>query len=136
MSDISNLLSDVLAFGQKPEVKTVYDNLSWMWEPREKIVETPRAGYPDGQDSAATNNTIDKAADVITTGKNFYTQLKGLFGLGYPAVEAQPVSPINHEVTPADLPTPTADGSPIKLGGLDIKIIAIAGIALLLLMKK
>ena len=130
MSDISNLLSDVLDFTQKPEVKTVYDNLSWMWEPRDKITETPRAGYPEGQDTAPTNNTLDRAADVITTGKDFYTQLKGLFGLGYPANEPQPVSPIQHEVTPADLPA-----APV-IAGMTAGTIAVIAIAILFLLKK
>ena len=131
MSDISNLLSDVLDFTQKPEVKTVYDNFSWMWEPRATITETPRAGFPEGQNSAPTNSTLDKAADVITMGNNFYTQLKGLFGLGYPANVAQPVSPIQHEITKDTTPAPV----PI-IAGMSAGTIAVIAIVLLLLLKK
>jgi len=127
MGDITRMLSDVLDFTQKEEIKTVYDNLSWMFEPRATITETPRAGYPEGQDTAPTNSTIDKAADVITMGTNFYTQLKGLFGLGYPALDAQPVSPIKQEITQASAPI---------IAGMSAGTIAVIAIALLFLLKK
>ncbi len=131
MSDITRILSDVLDFTSKPEVKTVYDNFSWMWEPRATITETPRAGFPEGQDTAPTSSTVDKAADVVTKGINFYTQIKGLFGLGYPANEVQPVSAIQHEVTPADLPAPKT-----YIAGMSAGTIAVIAIALLFLFKK
>ena len=125
------MLSDVLDFAQKDEVKTVYDNFSWMWEPRATIIETPRAGFPEGQDIAHTNSTVDRSADVVTKGLNFYTQLKGLFGLGYPAADVQPVSPVRHEVTTADLPAP----API-IAGMSAGTIAVIAIVLLFLFKK
>ena len=125
MSDLSNLIDSFTE--HQEDIKTVYDNLSWMWKPRETIVETPRAGWPEGTNSAPTNNTIDKAADVITLGTNFYTQLKGLFGLGYPATETQPVSPVKHEVTQGGLQTVT---------GVNNTTLLIAGAVLLLLLMK
>jgi len=124
MSDLSEGLD--WALENKGAITTIYDNLSWMWKPRETIVETPRVGYPEGQDSANTNNTIERAADVITMGKDFYTQVKGLFGLGYPATETQPVSGVQHEVTPAALPV---------VAGMSAGTIAIIVIALILLFK-
>jgi hypothetical protein len=127
MSDLSNLLD---SFSEhKEEIATVYDKFSWMWEPRATITETPRAGFPEGQDSAPTNSTVDKAADVITMGTNFYTQLKGLFGLGYPANVAQPVSPIQHEITKDTTPAPV-------IAGMSVGTIAVIAIVLLFLMKK
>ena len=131
MSDVSRILDDVLSFAQKPEIKTVYDNLSWMWEPRATITETPRAGYPEGRDSAPTNITVNRAADVITKGVDFYTQLKGLFGLGYPASEAQPVSPMKHELTAGTAPA----AAPV-IAGMSIGTIAVIAVALLFLFKK
>lgn len=124
MSDLSEGLD--WALDNKGTITTIYDNLSWMWKPRETIVETPRAGYPEGTNAANTDNTIERAADVITLGKDFYTQIKGLFGLGYPATETQPVSGVKHEVTPAALPV---------VAGMSAGTIAIIVIALILLSK-
>jgi len=129
MSDLSNLLDSFTE--HKEEIKTVYDNFSWMWEPRATITETPRAGFPEGQNLAPTDSTIDKAADVVTMGTDFYTQLKGLFGLGYPANEAQPVSPIAHKIT-EDTTPPAA---PV-IAGMSVGTIAVIAVVLLLLIKK
>jgi len=122
MSDLSDLLDSLK--GKEEVVKTVYDNLSWMWKPRETVVATPRAGWPEGTNEANTNTTIDRAADVIKAGTGFYSQLKGLFGLGYPATEPQPTSPVQHEVKPA-----------AAVAGMSAGTIAVIAVLLLLIFK-
>lgn len=131
MSDLSNIFESISEFGQKPEVKTVYENFSWMFKPRETITETPRAGYPSGQDAANTNNILNKTADTVTAGMNFFTQIKGLFGLGYDQPEVQPVSPINQEISPATVPMATESNQAIS----PMILVAGGAIILLLLLK-
>ena len=113
------------ALSNKDTLRTVYDVLKGKdtYEPREVIQETPRVGYPEGQNLAATNNTVDRAAGIVTMGQDFYEQVKGLFGLGYPASNAQPVSPVKHEIS-----TPV-------LAGMSAGTIAIIAIGLLFLVK-
>ena len=123
MSELSKGLDWVLA-NPTETINTVAKALSWSVEPRQTIVETPRAGYPEGVDAAPTNSTIERSADVMTKGVDFYQQLKGLFGLGYPATETQPVSPIKKEITPG------------TIAGMSAGTIAVIAIALLFLFKK
>lgn len=135
MSDLSRVLDWV---DENPDtVQTVANIFSRDTQPREVIAGTPTAGSPEGRDESNVNNVVQRGADVITQGKNLWDQAKGLFGLGYPSTETQPVSPIEHEVTPADLPTPTADGTPIKTG-FDMKMLAIVGgiVVAIMLLKK
>ena len=128
MSDLSKGLDWFL--NNTDTVKTVYNVLSDTVVPRGIIAETPRTGSPDGVDASPTNNIINKAADVLTQGKDFYTQIKGLFGLGYPATEPQPVSAVAHEVTPAPQPS-------ISLpAGISPLILAAGAVVLLMLLKK
>lgn len=137
MSDLSRALD---WFGEHPEttniISTVVDVISPNTQPRETISGTPTAGTPEGRDEINLNNVIQNGADVVTQGRNFYDQVKGLFGLGYTPPETQPVSPVTHEVEPAVLPVPTADGTPIKAGGLDMKVIAVIAVIAFMLFKK
>lgn len=110
-------------------VTTLYNQITWQYEPRGIVAGTPQAGYPEGRDEINTNNIVDRTADVLTAGKSFYDQVKGLFGLGYPANEAQPVSPIKNELDPR-VPVPTTD-KPI----IDTKILIILGILVFLVLK-
>ena len=89
MDDLNEGLDWALETTKK--VTTVYDQLKWMWEPREKIVATPRTGTAEGVDARNTNIEVNRGADVYETAKDFYAQVRGLFGLGYPSNEKQPV---------------------------------------------
>jgi len=126
MSDLSKGLDWFLA-NPTETIGTVAKALSWSVEPRQTIVEKPRAGYPEGVNAAPVNSTLERSADVITKGVDFYQQLKGLFGLGYPTTETQPVSPIKKELTPATAPV---------IAGMSAGTIAVIAIALLFLFKK
>lgn len=134
MSDLSQGLDWFL--DHSSEISTVVGVLSGDVEPRGIISETPRDGVAEGVDSAPGNNIVDRAADVITQGTDFFGQVKGLLGLGYPAEEPQPVSPISHEVSPTEPIPDTSSPPPMKIGGLSIPIIAIAAIGILFLFKK
>ena len=124
LTDITKSLEQGLdwALDAGKQISTVYDNLSWQYEPRSIDQGTPEVGYPEGRDEVHTENTIDKAADVIQMGTNFYEQVKGFFGLGYPATEAQPASPITHEYDPAKPPPPEPKPGGFKLT-TDMKIV-------------
>lgn len=112
------------ALAQTKKVTTLYDQLSGLWQPREVITETPREGYPEGQDVRHLNETIEKGAEVIKAGRALigkaYDQVKGLFNLGFEQGK-QPVFSIEHELEPT-----------VKIG---IGVIAAAIILVLLLRK-
>lgn len=131
MSDLSKGLDWFL--DNQGIIETVVNVISPTVSTRDLIPGTPQEGYPEGQDEAHTNNIVERSADVTTRTQDFFDQVKGLFGLGYPASEPQPTSPVSHEVTPADLPAPA--GSSI-LTGISVGTIAMIAIALLLLFKK
>ena len=113
------------ALAQTKKITTLYDQIMGTREPREVIVETPRAGYPEGQDVRHLNETIDKGAEMIEAGKAWiggvYDQVKGLFNLGFDQTGKQPVFSIEHELEPT-----------VKIG---IGVIAAAVILILLLRK-
>ena len=114
------------ALSQTKKVTTLFDQLRGLWEPREVITETPREGYPEGQDVRHLNETIEKGAEVLKAGKAWiggvYDQVKGLFNLGFDQTGKQPVFSIEHEIEPS-----------VKIG---IGVIAAAVILLLLLRKR
>lgn len=132
MSDLSKGLDWFLDNTDK--FQTVYSVISDNLVPRQTIVEKPTAGYPEGVNSAPTNNIINQAADVITQGKDFYTQVKGLFGLGYPATEPQPVSAVKHELTATS--TPASQTALSLPAGISPLMLAAGAIVLLMLLKK
>lgn len=113
------------ALDQTKKVTTLYDQLRGFWEPREVITETPRKGYPEGQDVRHLNETVKKGAEIIKAGKTLigkaYDQVKGLFNLGFDQGK-QPVFSIEHELEPT-----------VKIG---IGVIAAAIILVLLLRKR
>lgn len=93
------------ALEQTKKVTTLYDQLSFLWEPRETIIAKPRAGYPEGRNERNLNDLVDRAAEVLKIGKSkageFVNQVKGLFGLGYGQTKKQPVFAIQHELQPS-----------------------------------
>jgi len=113
------------ALAQTRKVTTLFDQLSGLWKPREVIIETPRAGYPEGQDVRHLNETVEKGAKIIKAGTAWlggvFGQVKGLFNLGFDPTGKQPVFSIEHELEPA-----------VKIG---IGVIAAAIILILLLRK-
>jgi len=110
------------ALGVSKQVGTLYQQIKGQFQPREVIVETPRAGYPEGQDIMHTNDLSQRCADVVTVGKQLYAQVKGLFGLGYPATEKQPVPGVKHEIA--------------GIAGLSLGSIAIIALLIILFMRK
>lgn len=104
------------------KIGTVYEQLKETWGPRETIVETPRAGYPEGRDILHTNETASRTADVISAGKKLYEQVKGLFGLGYPQTQTQESTPVEHEIA--------------GLAGLSLGTIAVIVLLIYFLMRK
>ncbi len=72
---------------------------------RETITETPRAGYPAGQDVQHLNDIRQTGASVLSmikgAGGAFMDQVKGLFNLGYPQNTAQPGFTLRHELEPS-----------------------------------
>ena len=125
MDDLDNSLEWALETTKK--VTTVYDQLKWMWEPRETIVETPRVGLAEGVDVKNTNIEVNRRADVIELGKQFYAQVKGLFGLGYPSTEKQPVPIVEQGTVDATMPGMSA--------GMGIGTIAIIAAGAYFLLK-
>jgi len=114
-------------------ISTLYNQLTWQVEPRNIVAGTPQAGYPEGRDEVYTNNTVDRAADVLKSGLGFFEQVKGLFGLGYPANDAQPVSPLTTEQNTTQR---TPESGEIAAGiKPDIMILAGIGILLFLMLK-
>jgi len=103
---------------------TLWDEISSAFGKREVIRETPRAGYPEGQDVQHTNDLQSRSAEVIATAKKMFSQYKGLFSIGYEPTEPQPVSGVQHELKPAAIPF-----------GLSPGMIAL-GLLLLYLVKK
>ena len=79
----------------------LYDVISGIFSKGDKVEGTPRTGYPDGAEEQNTNLNVNRAAEVFTTAKDFYYQVKGLFGLGYPQSEPQPAVVIQHEAKEA-----------------------------------
>ncbi|KPK75273.1 MAG: hypothetical protein AMJ79_11845 [Phycisphaerae bacterium SM23_30] len=115
------------AIEQTKKVTTLWDQIKSTWDkPREVIAEKPRAGYPEGQNLIHYNDEVDRGANVaeqiLVLGKQFYDQVKGLFGLGYPSTGTQPVATVEHEVSLA--------------GGLNWGIVLIIAIVLYLVTKK
>lgn len=113
------------ALAQTKSITTLFDQVKSIWEPREVITETPRAGYPEGKDIRHLNETVEKGAEMIKAGKAWiggvYDQVKGLFNLGFDQTGKQPVFSIEHELEPG-----------VKIG---IGVIAAAVILVLLLRK-
>ena len=114
------------ALAQTGKVTTLYDQLKGLWQPREVITETPRAGSPEGKDVRNLNQIVEKGAEVIKSGTAWiggvYDQVKGLFNLGFDQTGKQPVFSIEHELEPG-----------VKIG---IGVIAAAVILVLLLRKR
>lgn len=115
------------ALDQTKKVVTLWDQVREIWDkPREVIQEKPRAGYPEGQNLQHTSDNVARGAQTIeqllTLGKQFYGQVKGLFGLGYESTESQPVAKLEHEIS---LP-----------GGVNIGIIVILIILFLIVTRK
>ncbi len=112
------------ALAQTKKVTTLYDQLKGFWAPREVITETPRAGYPEGQDVRHLSETVEKGAEVVKAGKALigkaYDQVKGLFNLGFEQGK-QPAFSIEHELEPT-----------VKIG---VGVIAAIVILILLLRK-
>jgi hypothetical protein len=79
----------------------LYDKIKDIFSPRETVEGEPRAGTIEGRNEQQTNIDVNRSADVITTAKGFYDQVKGLFGLGYPQTEPQPAAPVQHEAKQA-----------------------------------
>jgi len=113
------------ALTQTGKVTTLYDQLRGIWEPREVITETPRAGSPEGKDVRHLNETIEKGAEIIEAGTawvgGMYDQVKGLFNRAFEQTGKQPVFAIEHELEPT-----------VKIG---IGVIAAVVILVLLLRK-
>lgn len=113
------------AFNQTMKITTLYDQLKGLWEPREVIRETPRAGSPEGKDVRNLNDIVKKGAEVYKAGAGWvggiYDQVKGLFNLGFDQTGKQPAFSIQHEIEPT-----------VKVG---IGVIA-AVIILVLLLRK
>lgn len=93
------------ALKQTGKFTTLADELMGVLRPREVIVGTPRAGYPEGQDEQHLNDWTSRAAEVLSLGKSlgsdFIKQVKGLFNLGFGQTEAQPGFQIQHELQPS-----------------------------------
>ena len=127
MGPVSDPFGDSLdwALNQTKKITTLYDRLSGLWEPREVIAEKPREGYPEGRDLKHLNETVDKGAEIIQSGRAWLggvlDQVKGLYNVAFGQTGKQPVFSIEHEIEPT-----------VKIG---IGVIA-AVIILVLLLRK
>lgn len=115
-SGFDKMLQDVYGFGEgiaekAGKITTLADQFFGLGErlgivkPRQVIIETPRAGYPEGQDVRHISDIQKAGADVLTQIKGFGTnlleQVKGLFSLAYKGpTGSQPVFSIKHDVEP------------------------------------
>lgn len=75
----------------------LYDRIKGIFSKGDKVEGTPTAGYPDGATEQNTNLDVNRGADTVTMVKDFYDQVKGLFGLGYPQSQPQPAVELQHE---------------------------------------
>ena len=109
------------------KIKTIYDEIKTFGKSDEVIVETPRAGSPEGKDVQNVDpKAVDRMAEVFNTAEKWIAQVKGLFNLGFPQDSPQPTSPVQHEIEPgAALPF-----------GLSIGTAAIIGLLIFMLVKK
>lgn len=92
---------------------------------REVIVETPRAGAPDGKDVQHVDSPGTSGADtqtILTKAGEIINQVKGLLGIGYPQTVPQPVSGVQTELG--------------GLAGLSMGTLAIIGLILYLMTRK
>jgi hypothetical protein len=108
------------------KIKTVWDEFSGLLgKKREVIKETPRAGSPEGKDVQNVNDADNRSADVVKVFGylgEFLTQMKGLFGLGYPQTTPQPAVGVQTELG--------------GLAGLSVTSLLIIGLILFLLTRK
>jgi len=108
------------------KIGTLWDQLSGLFgKKREVIKETPRAGSPEGKDVQNVNDTGNRSADVdkVTTyAGQIISQVKGLFGLAFPQMEAQPAAGVQTELG--------------GLAGLPMSTLIIIGLVLLLVARK
>ncbi len=90
---------------QSRNIRTIVDEISGPWAPRETVYGTPQAGYPEGRDERHLNDNAQTGANVweITKayGQNIIDQVKGLFNMGFPQQGGQPAFGITHEVSPS-----------------------------------
>jgi hypothetical protein len=111
--------------GTVQKISTIWNQIENFGKSPEVVVEKPRAGSPEGTN---VQNVDPKAAyrgaDTITKIQQIYDQVKGLFGLGYPATESQPVAPITTEA-----------GSALPFG-LSMGALAVIGLVIILIAKK
>jgi len=92
---------------------------------REVIVETPRAGAAEGTNVQHVNDPGTSGGDVqtvLTKAGEIINQVKGLFGIGYPQTETQPVAGVQ-----------TGAGG---LAGLSMTTLAIIGLIVYLIARK
>jgi hypothetical protein len=75
----------------------LYDKIKGIFSPRETVEGEPRAGTIEGRNEQHTDIEVNRGPDIVTTTKDFYDQVKGLFGLGYPQSQPQPSVPVHHE---------------------------------------
>ena len=107
-SKIGDFLGDFL--GQTKEVVTAVDEIYEIFNPRETITGTPRAGYPEGRDEQHLNTGGTSGADILEIAKAYggkiIDQFKGLFNLGYGSpAGSQPAIGISHEIDPSSKTT-------------------------------
>ena len=93
------------------KIRTAVDEFmqSWGLAPRETVIGTPRAGYPEGRDDTYWNDLRTRGAQVATVakgiGSQFLDQIKGLMGIGYTPTDQQPVFAIQHDIQPSKATT-------------------------------
>jgi len=75
----------------------LYDRIKGIFSKGDTVEGTPRTGYPEGAEEQNTQIDVNRGADVVTQALDFYYQVKGLFGLGYPQSEPQPAVEVQHE---------------------------------------
>lgn len=116
-SSFDTFLQDVYNFGESTfgkvsKIMTLGDQfIKWgeqlgIVSPRQTTIETPNAGYPEGENLQHLDWLQSNAASVFETvkqtGAAMLGQLSGLFNLAYEGSEGpQPVFTIQHELEPS-----------------------------------
>ena len=106
----------------------LYEKIKGIFSKGDTVEGTPRAGTLEGATEQNTNIDVNRGADVYTTAKNFYDQVKGLFGLGYPQTEPQPSVAVQHEAKQAFYANQQL--------GFDNKTLLLMAVGVFLLLKK
>jgi len=93
------------ALEQTRNIATLFEEIKTSADaPRDTVVGTPRAGYPEGRDEQNLNNNINRGADtaqqLLSMGGQFYDQVKGLFSTGYDQYMKQPVASAGGQALP------------------------------------